>query len=52
MAIDHPVQVIDRKSQFFPKMLNKRLGSDAPSRLWAMASLDLVSIPKTARGTP
>lgn len=44
----HPLQVIDRKSQFFPTLLTKRLNRDAPSRLWAVGSLDLLNVSKTA----
>jgi hypothetical protein len=48
MAIDHPLQVIDRNSPSYPILLTKRLGKDAPDRLWAIGHIDLVSIPKTA----
>ena len=48
MAIDHPLQVIDRNSPSYPILLDKRLGKDAPDRLWAIGRLDLISIPKTA----
>jgi predicted Rossmann fold nucleotide-binding protein DprA/Smf involved in DNA uptake len=48
MAIDHPVEVIDRNSPFYPIQLAKRLGEDAPARLRAIGRLDLISVPKTA----
>jgi predicted Rossmann fold nucleotide-binding protein DprA/Smf involved in DNA uptake len=48
MAMDHPLQVIDRNSRSYPILLAKRLGKDAPVRLWAIGLLDLVSAPKTA----
>lgn len=48
MAKDRPLQVIDRDSQAYPILLTKRLGKDAPVRLWAIGRLDLISIPKTA----
>ena len=48
MAINHPLQVIDRNSKSYPTPLAKRLGKDAPAPLWAIGRLDLTSIPKTA----
>ena len=48
MAHDHPLQIIDRNSQFYPNLLIKRLSKDAPDRLWAIGRLDLISIPKTS----
>ena len=48
MAIDHPLQVIDRNSPSYSILLDKRLGKDAPDRLWAIGRQDLISIPKTA----
>ena len=48
MVIDHPLRVIDRKSQFYPILMTERLGSNAPVRLQAIGSLDLIRIPKTA----
>ena len=47
MALDHPLQVIERNSQYYPILLAKRLGRDAPVRLWAIGPLDLISFPKT-----
>ena len=47
MAIDHPLQVIDRNSPSYPVLLDKRLGKDAPARLWAIGRLDLINTPKT-----
>jgi len=40
--------IIDRKSGEYPNLLAKRLGKDAPVRLWAIGRLDLIGIPKTA----
>jgi predicted Rossmann fold nucleotide-binding protein DprA/Smf involved in DNA uptake len=48
MAVNHPFQVIDRDSLFYPILLSKRLGKDAPVRLGAIGCLDLINIPKTA----
>ncbi len=48
MAIDHPLQVIDRNSPSYPVLLDKRLGKDAPARLWAIGRLDLINTPKTS----
>ena len=48
MAINHPLQVIERNSQFYPILLAKRLGKDAPVRLWTIGRLNLISLPKTA----
>jgi len=48
MAIDHPLQVIDRNSLSYPVLLDERLGKDAPVRLWAIGRMDLISISKTA----
>ena len=48
MAIDHPLQVIDRNSPSYPNLLIKRLGKDAPDRLWAIGRLDLINTSKTA----
>jgi predicted Rossmann fold nucleotide-binding protein DprA/Smf involved in DNA uptake len=48
MAIDHPVEVIDRNSPLYPIQLAKRLGEDAPARFWSIGRLDLISVPKTA----
>jgi len=48
MALDYPLQVIDRNSPSFPIQLVKRLGRDAPVRLWAIGSLDLLNVSKTA----
>ena len=42
------MQVIVRNSQSYPDLLDKRLGKDAPVRLWAIGCLDLINIPKTA----
>ncbi|MFZ0451215.1 MAG: DNA-processing protein DprA [Desulfatiglandaceae bacterium] len=48
MAIGHPVEVIDRNSPFYPIQLAKRLGEDAPARLWSIGRLELISVSKTA----
>ena len=48
MAMDQPLQVIDRNSASYPILLTKRLGKDAPVRLWTIGSLDLLRAPKTA----
>jgi len=48
MAIDYPLQFIDRNSISYPILLYKRLGKDAPARLWAIGRIDLISISKTA----
>jgi predicted Rossmann fold nucleotide-binding protein DprA/Smf involved in DNA uptake len=46
--MDHPLQIIDRNSPSFPVLLIERLGKEVPHRLWAIGSLDLLSVPKTA----
>jgi len=43
MAIDHPLQVIDRNRPSYPVLLDERLGKDAPDRLWVIGRLDLIS---------
>jgi len=48
MAIDQPIQVIDQNSSFYPMLLARRLGKDAPVRLWSIGCQDLINIPKTA----
>jgi predicted Rossmann fold nucleotide-binding protein DprA/Smf involved in DNA uptake len=48
MTIDHPLEVIDRNSPFYPIQLAKRLGKDVPVRLWAIGRLDLIGVSKTA----
>ena len=48
MAIDQIIQVIDYDSQSYSILLNKRLGKDAPARLWTIGRTDLISISKTA----
>jgi hypothetical protein len=37
-----------RNSLSYPILLVKRLGKDAPVRLWSIGLLNLISIPKTA----
>jgi len=48
MATDHPIPVIDQNGPSYPILLAKRLGKDAPVRLWANGRLDLINSPKTA----
>jgi len=48
MAIDPILQIIERKDKTYPKLLVKRLGKDAPVRLWAIGCQDLIRFPKTA----
>ncbi|MFO7738100.1 MAG: DNA-processing protein DprA [Desulfatiglandaceae bacterium] len=48
MVMDRALQIIDRKSPLFPAQPAQRLGTEAPDRLWAIGSSDLLSIPKTA----
>jgi predicted Rossmann fold nucleotide-binding protein DprA/Smf involved in DNA uptake len=48
LSIDYPLQVIDQNSPSYPILLAKRLGKEAPARLWAIGRLDLISLPKTA----
>lgn len=48
MAIDQSIQIIERKSQSYPNLLVKRLGKDAPARLWVIGSIELINTPKTA----
>ena len=48
MATDQPILVIDQNGASYPILLTKRLGKDAPVRLWAIGRLDLINIPKTA----
>ena len=48
MATDQLLKVIDQNSPSYPILLAKRLGKDAPVRLWAIGRLDLINIPTTA----
>jgi len=48
MSTDCLVKVIDRDSQSYPYLLAKRLGKNAPERLWSIGRLDLISVSKTA----
>ena len=48
MATDQPIQVIDQNSPSYPIQFVKRLGEDAPVRLWSIGRLDLINTPKTA----
>ena len=48
MVIAHKLRVIDCNSPSYPMVLTKRLGKEAPARLWAIGRLDLINIPKTA----
>ncbi len=48
MATDQPIPVIDQNGPSDPILLAKRLGKDAPVRLWANGRLDLINSPKTA----
>ncbi len=48
MAADQPIRVIDQNYPSYPILLAKRLGKDAPVRLWAIGRLDLINIPKSA----
>jgi len=42
------LEIIDRNDKSYPNILVKRLGKDAPERLWAIGRLDLINTPKTA----
>jgi len=48
MAIDPILQIIERKDNTYLNLLDKRIGKDAPVRLWAIGRPDLIRIPKTA----
>jgi predicted Rossmann fold nucleotide-binding protein DprA/Smf involved in DNA uptake len=48
MATDQPIRVIDQNYPSYPILPAKRLGNDAPDRLWAIGRLDLINIPKAA----
>jgi len=48
MATNQPIQIIERNSRPYPNLLDKRLGKDAPARLWSIGRLELINIPKTA----
>ena len=48
MATDQPRLVIDQNGPSYLILLAKRLGNDAPDRLWAIGRLDLINTPKTA----
>ncbi len=48
MAADQPIRVMDQNYPSYPILLAKRLGKDAPVRLWAIGRLDLINIPKSA----
>ncbi|MBC8420936.1 MAG: DNA-processing protein DprA [Desulfobacterales bacterium] len=40
--------IIDPENRRYPRLLMERLDRDAPVRLWAIGSLDLLNVPKTA----
>ena len=42
-----PLQILEMNSQSYPNLLSKRLGKDAPVRLWAIGLLDLLDMHKT-----
>lgn len=48
MAIRPTLEIIDRNDKSYPNILVKRLGKDAPARLWAIGRPDLINTPKTA----
>ena len=39
---------IDRENRLYPKLLVKRLGKDAPERLWVIGNPEILALPKTA----
>ena len=43
-----PLQIVDLNSPYYPPLMAKRLGKDAPVRLRAIGLLDLLGMPKTA----
>ena len=47
--MDHyPSSIINSDSRFYPGSLCKRLGEDAPARLWTIGHRDLLLLPKIA----
>ena len=48
MDITNQLQVINRNNPSYPNLPVKRLGKDAPVRLWAIGPMDLLGMPKTA----
>jgi predicted Rossmann fold nucleotide-binding protein DprA/Smf involved in DNA uptake len=42
------LQILEINSQSYPILLSKRLGKDAPARLWVIGPPDLLDLPKTA----
>ena len=48
MKSNSSIAIIDRDNKHYPILLAKRLGEDAPVRLWSIGCLDLLSISKTA----
>ncbi len=47
-TVEQHLQIIDQDSPFYPVSLVKRMGKDAPIRLWAIGRPDLINMPKTA----
>jgi predicted Rossmann fold nucleotide-binding protein DprA/Smf involved in DNA uptake len=40
--------IIDRENSRYPEILIKRLGKDAPDRLWVIGNPEILTLPKTA----
>ena len=40
--------IIDRENRLYPELLTKRLGKDAPDRLWVIGNPELLTLSKTA----
>jgi predicted Rossmann fold nucleotide-binding protein DprA/Smf involved in DNA uptake len=40
--------IIDRENRLYPELLVKRLGKDAPERLWVVGNPEILALPKTA----
>lgn len=48
MVINSTLQVIDPNSDLYPTLLIRRLSKDAPTSLWVIGCVELMSISKTA----
>lgn len=48
MKSNSSVAIIDRENRLYPEILVKRLGKDAPERLWIIGNPEILTQPKTA----
>lgn len=48
MKPNSSVTIIDRENKLYPELLIKRLGEEAPDRLWVIGNPELLTLSKTA----